>query len=463
MRSCDVCVIGSGPGGYVAAIRAAQRGASAIVVERSELGGVCLNWGCIPTKALLHTAMLYQKLQHAADFGLKVGKISVDMAALLKRKDTVIRRNKSGISQLFKGNGIELVKGEASVKRPGLVTVGDEEIKAKSIVVATGSSPRRLPGLETDGKRVITHVEALSLKNVPKRVLVIGAGALGAEFACLWNALGSEVTVVEMLANVLPLDDEELTKGLRAIMKKRGVDIRTETTVKALDVTSKGVHVTLEGKKAGEVDVDLVLVGVGFKHHSEPVTASPDLGVKVDKAGRVLVDECLETSVPGIYAIGDVVGKTMLAHGASAEGQIAAENATGGRKAIDYRVVPHCTFTSPELAAVGLTETQALDAGIDIHIGRFPYVASGRAQTLGETDGMVKIIGDRATNEVVGVHILGAEAGELIAPMALAMAMEATVEDIAETIHTHPTLSEILKEAAEDYLGMGIHTPPGKS
>jgi dihydrolipoamide dehydrogenase len=463
MLSCDVAVIGAGPGGYVAAIRAAQRGAKTIVVERWELGGVCLNSGCIPTKTFIHTAELYRKLQHGADFGIEVSGLRLNLKALLKHKEGVIRRNKSGIETLFKSQGIQVVKGDARVTGPGVVKVGGEEIRAKSIIVATGGSPAPVPGLEMDGKTVIGSAEALRLGETPKRMAVIGAGAVGAEFACIWNAFGCAVTLIEMLPNVLPKEDEELTARLAAGFKKRGIDVRTSTLVSRMDRTKTGLRLELDGEKKGIVEVDAVLVGVGLKCNSEVVGETTGLGIKLNKRGGIAVNERMETGAPGIYAVGDVIDKTWLAHGASAEGIVAAENATGGARKIDYRVVPACNFTSPEVASVGLTEKKAREAGIDVKVGRFPYVASGRAQAIGETEGMVKIVGDTATDEIVGVHIMGAEAGELIASAALAMSMEATVEEIVHTIHTHPTLAETLHEAAEDYFGMGIHTPARKA
>lgn len=462
MRECDVAVIGAGPGGYVAAIRCAQRGAKVLVIERSFLGGVCLNVGCIPTKTLIHTAELYRKLQHAADFGLRVPEVSLDMAGLLKHKKKVVDTNTGGIRALFKAHGIDVVQAEAAITAPGRIKAGEEDIAAKAIIIATGGRPAVLPGLEFDGEIVIGSTRALELTEIPKRVAVIGAGALGAEFACIWNAFGAEVTLIEMMPNILPLEDEELTKRLASILKRKGMDVRPGTKVARLEHLEEGARLELEGKKAGAVEVDLVLVAVGLKCNSEVVTGTPGLGVKVGPRGGIVVNERMETPAPGIYAIGDVIDKTWLAHGASSEGIVAATNATGGDKVMDYRVIPSCSFTSPELASVGVTEKAAQEQGKDVRTGRFLFSGNGRAHAIGETEGMVKIVGDAATDEVLGIHILGAEAGEMIAAGALAMSMEATVEEIVNTVHTHPTLSEVLREAAEDYYGMGIHTRPKK-
>lgn len=463
MLECDVAVIGAGPGGYVAAIRCAQRGAKVVVAERHFLGGVCLNVGCIPTKTLIHTAELYRTLQHAGEFGLKVKDVRLDMKELIKRKNKVVSTNTGGIEALFKAHGIQVVQGEASIPAPNRVQVGDTAIAAKKIIIATGGRPAQLPGLEFNGKTVIGSTRALELTEVPDRVAVIGAGALGAEFACVWNAFGAKVTLIEALDTVLPREDEELTKRLESVMKKRGMDVRTGTKVAKLEDLKKGVRLELEGAKPGTVEADLVLVGIGLECNSEIVAKNPALGIKMTgPRGGIAVNERMETSVPGIYAIGDVIDKTWLAHGASAEAIVAATNATGGNKTMNYNIVPACNFTSPEVASVGLSEKKAREKGYNVKTGRFMYAANGRAHALGEIEGMLKIVGDAKTDEILGVHIMGAEAGEMIATAALAMSMEATVEEIVNTIHTHPTLSEIMLEAAEDYYDMGIHTRPKK-
>lgn len=462
MNKYDVVVVGTGPGGYVAAIRAAQRGAKVAVIEKNALGGVCLNVGCIPTKTLIYGAELYRKMQHAADYGLKVDGASFDLKAMVARKNKVVATNTGGIDALFKAHGIDVIHGEGTITAPGEIKVGDTLVHAKSIIIATGGRPAQLPGLEFNGKTVIGSTDALELTQLPKRIGVIGAGAIGAEFACIWNALGAQVTLIEAMPNVLPREDEDLSKRLAAGLKRKGIDIRTSTKVQELKHSKNGVTLTLEGAKAGDVEVDLVLVGIGLECNSEVVTRTPGLGVKTGPRGGILVDERMETTVPGIYAIGDVTNKTWLAHGASAEGIVAATNATGGNRHMNYRVVPSCTFTSPEVASVGLTETQAKDAGYKVKTGSFLFAGNGRAHAMGETEGLVKIVGDAATDQLLGLHIMGAEAGELIAAGAMAMSLEATVEEIAHTIHTHPTLAEAIMEAAEDYYGEGIHTRPAK-
>ena len=461
-RRYDVVVIGAGPGGYVAAIRTAQRGAKTMVVERRFLGGVCLNIGCIPTKTLIRSAELYRLMNRSAEFGIQTDNIRLDLTALMSRKDKVVSINTGGIDALFKANGIDCVIGEASIPAPGKVAVNGETFETTSIIIATGGRPAVLPGLEFNGTTVIGSTEALSMTAVPESAAVIGAGALGAEFACVWNAFGSRVTLIEMMPTVLPKCDEELTKRLAQVWKRRGMDVRVGTKVSRLEHLEKGVRLHLEGENPGTVDVDVVLVGIGLQCNSEIVASNPALGIRLGKRGGIIVNDRMETDVPGIYAVGDVTDRTWLAHGASHEGIVAATNATGGNMRVDYRVLPACNFTSPEVASVGLTEAQAVEKGYQVRCGRFQFAANGRAHALSETEGMVKIVADTRTDEILGMHIMGPEAGELIAVGALAMSMEATVEDITRTIHTHPTLSEAILEAAEDYYGHGIHTRPRK-
>ena len=460
MAECDVLVIGAGPGGYVAAIRTAQRGAKVMVAEREYLGGVCLNVGCIPTKTLIHSAELYHTMQHAEEHGLDCAGVSFDMAKLVERKNAVVGVNTGGIDGLFKARGIEVVWGDAKVLAPGKVQVGETVVNAKNIIIATGGRPAVLPGLECNGKTVIGSTDALSMTTLPERIAVIGAGAVGAEFACIWNNLGANVTLIEAMPTVLPREDEELCKRLAASFKKRGMDVRVAAKVSKLTDHGDSVTLELEGKKAGSLEVDLVLVGIGLTCNSEVVSQTPDLGMELGPRGGIVVNDHMESSVPGIYAIGDVIDKTWLAHGASAEGIVAATNATGGDKVMDYRVVPSCNFTSPEVASVGLTEKAAKEAGYEVKVGKFMLSGSGRAHAIVATEGLVKIVGDAKTDELLGLHIMGHEAGELIGIGGLAMSMEATVEEIVDTIHTHPTLSEAIMEAAEDYYGMGIHSRP---
>ncbi len=462
MRECDVAVIGSGPGGYVAAIRAAQRGAKVICFEREHLGGVCLNVGCIPTKTLIYSANLYHKLQHAADYGLKADKVGYDLPALVARKNKVVGLNTGGIDGLFKAHGIEVIEGDARVVSRNVVRSGGEEVRAKAIILATGGRPAQLPGLELNGKTVIGSTDALELTELPEHIAVIGAGAIGAEFASLWHQFGAKITLIEAMPFVLPREDQDLSKRLGASFKKRGMDVRTGTKVAKLESLGKGVKLTLEGDKPGAVEADLVLVGIGLECNSEVISEMDGTPVERGSRGSIVVNERMESSVPGIYAIGDLINKTWLAHGASTEAITAATNATGGNRTMDYRVLPSCTFTTPEVASVGLTEEAAREEGIAVKTGQFLLSGLGRAYAMGETEGLVKIVGDAETDEVLGVHIMGAEAGELIGIGALAMRLEATVEALVETIHTHPTLAEALHEAAEDYYGESIHTRPRK-
>jgi len=465
MSEIDVVIIGGGPGGYVAAIKAAHLGLKALLVEKDKLGGVCLNWGCIPTKALVSTAELLNHLQRAGEFGIQVKDYSFDFPAIMKRKDLITQRLSSGVGQLMKANQVRVVKGEGQIIEPGKVEITDsagqkEVIKAKNIIIATGSSVMSLPipGINSDG--VITSNEALSLSELPSRMLIIGGGVVGIEFAGIFRALGVEVTVVEMLPRILLPIDEEITRRLTQLLKGKGIEILTDSKVKEIKKNHQNLEVlisTTDGEKI--IETEKVLLAAG---------RVPELGnIDVQRLGielngkAIKVDEKMRTNIPGIYAVGDVVGKIMLAHVASREGIVAVENISGKEVLMDYKVVPNCVFSMPEVASVGLTEEEARKENDNIKVSKFPFLANGKALSMGETEGMVKIIADGDTFELLGVHILGTHASDLIAEGTLALSMEATAFEIVNTIHAHPTLAEAVAEAAEGVLGKPIHLAKG--
>ncbi|MBU4312450.1 MAG: dihydrolipoyl dehydrogenase [Candidatus Omnitrophica bacterium] len=465
MSEIDVVIIGGGPGGYVAAIKAAHLGLKALLVEKDKLGGVCLNWGCIPTKALVSTAELLNHLQRAGEFGIQVKDYSFDFPAIMKRKDLITQRLSSGVGQLMKANQVRVVKGEGQIIEPGKVEITDsagqkEVIKAKNIIIATGSSVMSLPipGINSDG--VITSNEALSLSELPSRMLIIGGGVVGIEFAGIFRALGVEVTVVEMLPRILLPIDEEITRRLTQLLKGKGIEILTDSKVKEIKKNHQNLEVlisTTDGEKI--IETEKVLLAAG---------RVPELGnIDVQRLGielngkAIKVDEKMRTNIPGIYAVGDVVGKIMLAHVASREGIVAVENISGKEVLMDYKVVPNCVFSMPEVASVGLTEEEARKENDNIKVSKFPFLANGKALGMGETEGMVKIIADGDTFELLGVHILGTHASDLIAEGTLALSMEATAFEIVNTIHAHPTLAEAVAEAAEGVLGKPIHLAKG--
>jgi len=465
MSEIDVVIIGGGPGGYVAAIKAAHLGLKALLVEKDKLGGVCLNWGCIPTKALVSTAELLNHLQRAGEFGIQVKDYSFDFPAIMKRKDLITQRLSSGVGQLMKANQVRVVKGEGQIIEPGKVEITDsagqkEVIKAKNIIIATGSSVMSLPipGINSDG--VITSNEALSLSELPSRMLIIGGGVVGIEFAGIFRALGVEVTVVEMLPRILLPIDEEITRRLTQLLKGKGIEILTDSKVKEIKKNHQNLEVlisTTDGEKI--IETEKVLLATG---------RVPELGnIDVQRLGielngkAIKVDEKMRTNIPGIYAVGDVVGKIMLAHVASREGIVAVENISGKEVLMDYKVVPNCVFSMPEVASVGLTEEEARKENDNIKVSKFPFLANGKALSMGETEGMVKIIADGDTFELLGVHILGTHASDLIAEGTLALSMEATAFEIVNTIHAHPTLAEAVAEAAEGVLGKPIHLAKG--
>ncbi len=463
----DVIVIGGGPGGYVAAIRAGQLGLKTLVVEKEAMGGVCLNWGCIPSKALIHAAGLVEKIRHAEKLGITTSGLAVDVPAMQRWKDGIVDRLTKGVSQLVRGAGGQIAMGTARIVSAKRVAVtgaeGDERVyeARKGIVVATGTEVIRIPGFEPDGEVVVTAREAVSLQQVPKRMLVVGGGVIGLELGTVYHKLGCELTVVELTDQLLPGVDPDLVKVVHKRLEKRGARILLGAKASGLERTGAGARVTVltrEGKEES-IEVDKVLVAVGFRPNSRGFGLE-ELGVALDERGHVRVDERFQSSVPGIYAIGDVCGPPYLAHKASKEGEIAVEVIAGKKSVRDWRAMPAAIFTDPEVATVGLSERQAKEQGRQVLVGKFPFSASGRAMAVTETDGFVKVIADAAgDHEILGIGIVGPEASDLISEGALAMEMCAFAEDVALTVHPHPTLGETMMEAAKHALGEAIHIP----
>ena len=462
----DIIVIGSGPGGYVAAVKGAQGGKKVALIEKAELGGICLNWGCIPTKALLKSAEVFETVKHAASFGIGAGDAKADMAKVIDRSRDVAKQNSNGIRFLMKKHKIEVITGQAKLLAKGLVDVtladgAKRTLKAGAVIIATGASPRQFPQYPIDGENFLTYRHALALKEQPKKLLVIGAGAIGIEFAYFYNTLGTEVHVVEMAPQILPVEDEEISKGLLASFKKQGINCYVSSTVEVKKVAG-GVEAKIVGPDKTEtaLTVDKVLVAVGMVPNSHDLGLET-AGVKTDERGFIAVNAHMETSLPGVYAIGDVAGKQLLAHKASAEAEVAvAHILSGGSNAghgLDYGQIPGCTYCQPQVASVGLTEKACKDKGIEVKIGRFPFAASGKARAIGHTEGLVKLIFGAKHGELLGAHILGAEATEMLAELGLAMKLESTWEEIAHTVHAHPTLSEAVMEAAMDSQGISPH------
>ena len=458
----DIVIIGSGPGGYVAAIKGAQAGKKVALVEKSELGGICLNWGCIPTKALLKSASVFAELKHASQYGVNAGSPTVDFGKVMSRSRDVARQNSNGVQFLMKKHKIDIVKGQAKLLAKGLVEVAGETkqtLKAGSVIIATGASPRAFPQYPIDGEKFLTYRHALAISECPKRLLIIGAGAIGVEFAYFFNALGTEVHLVEMLPQILPVEDEEISKGLLAAFKKQGIHSYVSTTVAETKVVNAGIEVKLLDAQKQEIKftVDKVLVAVGMVPNSKELGLET-AGVKTDERGFIKVDAHQQTSVSGVYAIGDVAGRQLLAHKASAEAEVAVAHAIGKSKhALDYGQIPGCTYCEPQVASIGLTEKVCTEKKIAVKIGRFPFSASGKARAVGHTEGLVKLIFGAKYGELLGAHILGSEATELLAELGLAMKLEATYEEVMETVHAHPTLSEAIMEAAADSQGMATH------
>lgn len=459
--SFDVLVIGAGPGGYVAAIRAAQLGFKTAIVEREHLGGICLNWGCIPTKALLRSAEIYHYMQHAKDYGLSAEKVGLDAKAIVERSRAVAKRMNNGVAFLMKKNKIAVIDGAAKITKPGEVKVegkGAGTYQAKHIIVATGARPRVLPGIEPDKKLIWTYFEAMVPEKMPKSVLVIGSGAIGIEFASFFRTMGSEVTVVEVLPQILPVEDEEIAAHARKRFEKQGIKIITGAKVTKVQKKSDSVAAEIEDGKGGKqtIEAERVISAVGVTGNIENLGLEA-LGVKTDR-GMIVVDGYGRTNVAGIYAIGDVAGAPMLAHKASHEGIVCVEAIKGLKPhPIDKSKIPGCTYCTPQVASVGLTEKKAKEKGRDIRVGRFPFLGNGKAVALGEPEGLVKTIFDRKTGELLGAHMVGAEVTELIQGFVIAMNCETTEAELMHTVFPHPTLSEMMHESVLDAYGQVLH------
>ena len=457
----DVVIIGAGPGGYVCAIRAAQLGLRVACVEkRGTLGGTCLNVGCIPSKAMLAASERFEAAgHHFADMGIDIGKLSLNLPGMMKHKDSVVESNTKGIEYLFKKNKVDWLKGEGVITAPGRVTVAGVEYQAKYIVIATGSDVVGLPGIEIDEKRIVSSTGALTLDSVPKTMVVIGGGVIGLELGAVWRRLGAKVTVVEFMDRILPGMDGEICKEAKKIFGKQGLEFKLETKVTGAKAGAKGVTLTLEPAKGGAaetMEADIVLVAIGRKAYTDGLGLD-SVGVERDERGRIKTTHGFKTNVPGIYAIGDVIAGPMLAHKAEDEGMILAEMLAGQSGHIDYNLIPGVVYTFPEVASVGKTEEQLKADGVESKVGKFPFRANGRARAMDAMEGFVKILADTKTDRVLGVHIIGPEAGTLIAEAVLAMEFGASAEDIARTCHAHPTLEEVVKEAALAVDGRPIH------
>ncbi|SOC81253.1 dihydrolipoamide dehydrogenase [Salinimicrobium sediminis] len=462
MSKYDVIVLGSGPGGYVTAIRASQLGFKTAVIEKESLGGVCLNWGCIPTKALLKSAQVFEYLNHAQDYGLKVEKADKDFGAVIKRSRGVADAMSKGVQFLMKKNKIDVINGFGKLKQGKKVEVTDKDDKkteysADHIIIATGARSRELPNLPQDGKKVIGYRQAMSLEKQPKSMIVVGSGAIGVEFAHFYKTMGTDVTIVEFLPNLVPLEDEEISKQFERNFKKAGIKVMTSSSVESVDTSGDLVKAKVKTKKGEEtLEAEVVLSAVGIKSNLENIGLE-ELGIKTDK-DKILVSEYYETNVKGIYAIGDVVAGPALAHVASAEGITCVEKIKGMHvEPIDYGNIPGCTYASPEIASVGMTEKQAKEAGYELKVGKFPFSASGKAKAAGTPDGFVKVIFDAKYGEWLGCHMIGAGVTDMIAEAVLGRKLETTGHEVLKAIHPHPTMSEAVMEAVADAYGEVIH------
>ncbi|MEL6812367.1 MAG: dihydrolipoyl dehydrogenase [Bacteroidota bacterium] len=457
MSKYDIIVLGSGPGGYVTAIRASQLGFKTAVVEKESLGGVCLNWGCIPTKALLKSAQVFEYLKHAEDYGLVVKGADKDFGKVIERSRGVADGMSKGVQFLMKKNKIDVINGFGKLKAGKKVEVDGKEYSADHIIIATGARSRELPSLPQDGKKVIGYREAMTLPKQPKSMIVVGSGAIGVEFSNFYNSMGTEVTIVEFLPNLVPLEDEEVSKQFERIFKKSGIKVMTNSEVLSVDTSGKGVKATVKTKKGEEViEADVLLSAVGIATNIEGIGLE-DVGIVQDR-GKIIVNDWCQTNIPGYYAIGDVTPGPALAHVASAEGILCVEKIAGMHvEPIDYGNIPGCTYTSPEIASVGMTEKQAKEAGYELKIGKFPFSASGKASASGAKDGFVKVIFDAKYGEWLGCHMIGAGVTDMIAEAVVARKLETTGHEVLKAIHPHPTMSEAVMEAVADAYDEVIH------
>lgn len=460
----DVVVIGAGPGGYVNAIRASQLGLKTAIVDKQWLGGVCLNVGCVPSKALLKNADLAETLrERTKEFGISFDNLKLDYAEAVKRSRKVSQRLTKGVAFLMRKNNIDVVMGSATLLDKNTVEVVAENgekkrLSAKNIVIATGSHTFVIPGVKIDGEKVVTYTEAILQEKRPESVVIIGAGAIGVEFATVWSSYGTDVTIVEMLPSILPLEDKEASAELAKAYKKRGIKMLTSTKVESVEATETGVRVTVSGEGGQQVlEAEQAMVAIGFRPNTSGIGLE-EVGVKLDKRGFVEVDDRMATNVPGIWAIGDVTGKLLLAHVASAQGLVCAESIAGmATIKLDYKMMPRAVYSHPQVASFGMSEEEAREAGYEVKVGRFNFIANGKALGLGEGEGFVKIIADAQYGEILGAAMVGPDVSELLPELTLAQRMELTAEDIARTVHAHPTLSEVIMEAAHAVEGQAIH------
>jgi len=461
MTEYDIVVIGSGPGGYVTAIRASQLGFKTALVEKENLGGVCLNWGCIPTKALLKSAQVFDYLKHSKDYGINIKEYDKDFNAVINRSRNIANDMSKGVNFLMKKNKIDVIEGFGKIMPNKIVKVTNakmtQDLKGKNIILATGARSREIPSIPKDGKKIFGYREAMTLKSQPKSIIIVGSGAIGVEFAYFYNSMGSKVTLIEYLDRVVPVEDDEISKQLQKSFQKNGIDVITNSEVVSVEKNSKGISAKVStNKKEHEIKADVLLSAVGIKSNIEEIGIE-EVGIAVDK-DKIIVNDFYQTNIPGYYAIGDVTKGQALAHVASAEGIVCVEKIAGKDvEPIDYNNIPGCTYCSPEIASVGLTENQAKEKGYEIRVGRFPFSASGKAKASGNDEGFVKVIFDKKYGEWLGCHMIGLGVTDMIAEAVLGRKLETTGEEVLKTIHPHPTMSEALLEAVADAYGEVIH------